>query len=83
MPGVSTNECPVSLISPFSIIANELANRSKILNEVVSVFDGANTPARRVDALETIEVERMRTNGTFEEQKALELAHERQVDLID
>jgi len=60
-----------------------MANRANILHETVSIFDGADTPARLIDALETIEVERMRTNNTLQDQKAMELSNDDKVDLID
>lgn len=84
MPGVSTNECPVSLIPAFAIIANEMCNRGRILKEVIDIFAGADTPARLVDALEVVEVERLRTNNLMQEYKAMEMRENgKDIEIID
>lgn len=71
--GVTTSECPVSLISPESIVMISTINRSRHVKEAVgtsSLGDISRLPARFVDAIEIVEIERIRIeNAKAEEQE--------------
>lgn len=61
--GVMTNECPVSLISPESIVSLSVINRNRHVKESLgsgSLGDISRLPARFIDAVELVEVERTR-----------------------
>lgn len=65
--GISTNECPVSLITPESLIYLELANRNRHVKEATGqgIFgDNSRCSAKLIDALETLEIERVRVENT-------------------
>ena len=59
----ATNECPVSLISPFSKVIVSTFHRAVILKGVVPILNsGAELPAKMVDALEVTALEKSRTD---------------------
>lgn len=70
IPGVSTNECPVSLLTPASKTLLSLSTRAHWLHERggLSPFPtGAGLSSRLADALEVLAVEEARTNHEIEE----------------
>ncbi len=71
--GVSTNECPVSLISPFSMVAIQIANRVENMAGVPILGDAHKMPAKFIDALEVIMVERSRVTHAMQVMKATEI----------
>lgn len=65
--GVMSAECPASLITPESIATLEIVNRNRHVREAsgCSIFgsDVSRWPAKFVDALELIEIERIRVDN--------------------
>lgn len=79
--GVSTNECPTSLISSFSDTVVELVERASFVKDITPIFEkGSELPARLVDAFEVIAIEKIRTRNVIDDHIHSRRAPEVEID---
>jgi hypothetical protein len=69
VPDLSTNACPVSIITPESMAMLQLIGRNRHVKEVGgSIFgDVSKLPARFVDAMELVQIERTTLDNLMSE----------------
>jgi len=64
--GVSTNECPTSLVTGFTDTMIRLYLRNKNLPNLNIMGNGSEMPAKVVDAMEVLAIEESRTDRELE-----------------
>lgn len=69
MPGMATNECPVSAITPFSMVMVDQIGRAKRLKGELGILafgpDASEIPAKIVDAIDVVTIEGWRVDNAL------------------
>ncbi len=76
MPGMGTNECPVSAITPFSMVMVDQIAKAKRLKSELGVLpfgpDASELPAKFVTAMDVITIEGYRVDNALHQVRGRE-----------
>lgn len=67
VPGVATNECPVSAITPRSRTLVNIVSKAKLLGDLHVLGNGSELPAKFIDGIEVIEMERLKSENVMKD----------------